>query len=548
MIAATSLTALAASATAVLASTAFLATMLRYRDDPATRPLIGVAAALVVGALVQLAVVDLAPVRAALGISGAPTDTVGGFWVLVAFDLAAVVGGWWFLFALQYTGRGERASSLAAAVVGVLFVLLAVPTLSLTVLEPFAGVDAGFMNALLGMAVVLAESLAVVGVFLVVASTLRQKAFPAGQTALLALAAATVLTLPFVATTLRTPAATPAAVASSSVLLTAAIHRYRVFETLPVATVAGRDLVIDELSAGVVVTDTDHRVRDLNPAAERLFDADRSAATRQPLRAVAGALPSPDVLAASGPRDVRTDADRVVSVTADRVTDARNRAVGYLLVCRDVTGKRRRENRLAVLTRLVADATQQQLGRVAETADEVVAGDRAPDRAGDHIRETATEVATLVARVRDVERALADREPSRSATADVLETLDRLQTPSGVAVSTPDDSESLPVAADPELLSAALETLAAGAASADEPVTVRIASDGDAVTVAVAPFDRDADGSVAALSLRVANLAAEHAEWTVRAAEGPDDAVTVRLPRAGDATDQRTAAARGDGA
>jgi PAS domain-containing protein len=470
--------------------------------------------------------------------------------VLVAFELPAVVAGTWFLFALQYTGRGEGLSPFAVAVVGLLIVLLVAPTVSFVVLPRFVDVPAGFMNALLGFTVVISEALALVGVFLVVATSLRQKAVPAAQTAMFVLAVGAVLVVPFAATTFQAPVATPAGVAAASLLFTATVRRYRVFERLPVATVVGRDRVVAEMAEGVVVTDTDGRVRDLNPAAERLLGVERDAGG-DPLDAVAPSLPEPAGLVDAGPSEVALDGGRVASVTADAVTDPRGRTLGYLLVCRDVTAERRREDRLAVLTQLVAGATQHQMGVVADTAEEILDGDRRPDEGGERIRETATDVSTLVARVRDVERALADREPGQPTTADLDRVVADLRPDvdiHGLGVGDPHDTDTLgaddwSVAADPRLLTATFETLAAGAGSTAGSPELRVGTDEDAVEVAVSPLDPHDSGSVGALAVEIARLAAERAEWRVCAGDDTDarDAVTVRLPRAGSNADSRNA-------
>jgi len=521
MLAATSPAALAASVLAVLASGAFVATMWRVRGDPTTRPLIGVALALLGGSLLHLAVVDLAPVRAALGIQWGPTESIGGFWLLIAYDLSAVVCGLWFLFALQYTGRDRETSPVAFTAVGLLLVLLVAPSGGLALVGALGSVPTSALNALLGVTVVLASALALVGVFLVLVTTYRHKAFPAGQTALFVGAVGAALTLPFLATTLQRPAATPVTAATSAGLFGLAVWRYRVFETLPVASVVGRDRVIDEMAEAVVVVSEVGRIHDLNPAAESALDATRAGAVGEALDSVAPTLPDPAAVAETGPREVDLDTGRVLTVSADPVTDARGRALGHLLVCRDVTEERRRERRLAVLTQLVAGATQAEMTTVAEAAADVARGDRNPETAGDEIRGRATDVATLVARVRDVERALAGA--GESATVDAAEAA--AEVAEGVpAVEVDSIDRPAPAAADPDLAEAVLETLATGAAARGERMSIRVRA-ADGVSVELTPFD--ADASIAALSLQIARLAAEDAAWRVATDDG---AVTVRFP------------------
>ena len=522
---------LLASAAAIAASTGFVAVMLRHRGNPTTRPLTVLAIALQVGAVVHFATVELAPVRAALGIHAAPTDALGGVWMLVAFDLAAVVGGLWFLFALQYTGRGERTTPVANAVVAALLVSLLGSSVGLAVSSQSFGVSTDALNLVLGITLILAEAVALLGMFLVLAATLRTKAVPAGQTTLLALPVGAVLVLPFVATTFQSPVATPVAVAAASSLLTGALFRYRVFDTLPAATVVGRDRVVDEMTEAILVVDADDRVRDVNPVAETLLGVDHSAVGRL-LEDVVPALARSDAANVDEPFDVRLDAS-VASVTIDSVTDTEGRSLGRLFVCRDVTAQRERENRLAVLTQLAAGGTQRQLAGVAETADEVVRGERLPSAAGTEIRDTATTVATLVARVRDVERALANAASDEPQAIDAEAVVWELDTPGGLTVSTRLEGDANPIAASTSLLTATLEILLAAVATNADAATVRAVGADESIAFCVSPWAVGEDGSVADHARQVAQLAADHAGWTVR--DGPDgdgSEIAVRVPAA----------------
>ncbi|WP_336037329.1 histidine kinase N-terminal 7TM domain-containing protein [Halobacterium yunchengense] len=526
MIAATSSGHLAVTLFAVLASAAFARTALSHRENPTVLPVVGFATALLIGAVVHLAVVDLTPVRTALGVQYSPTATVGGYWLLVAFDVTAVAASCWFLFALQYTGSVDATSRGPLTAVGVLLAALGASNAALVSSGPTAGLHAADFNAVLGRATFLAAALALIGVFLLLETTARHKAFPTGQTALLVAAVTAVSTLPFTATTLRDPVVTPASVLAASVLSTAAVTRYRVFERLPAATVVGRDRIVDEMTEGVVVVDVDGRVRDLNPEAERLFDVDRATAVDRPLSATAPSLPAPDAVTAADRHTVDLDTGAVVTVAASNVTDPTGRTLGHLLVCRDVTDRTRRENRLAVLTQLVAGATREQMQAVIDATDAVDDGTRDPASAGADIHATATDAATLVARVRDVERALAGNTADHAETADLhdlLADLDAVNDSS--ATNTP-----LPSPVDPAVLSATLDTLAVGIDTADARVTVRKHATRDHALVELAPFDATTDQSVAHQALRIAELAADHADWTIRPTDG--DTVTLRLPLA----------------
>lgn len=529
MTVATTPAALTASLLAIVASGGFAATMVRYRSDPTTRPLIGVALALLVGAVVHLLVVDLEPVRAMLGIQWQPTDSVGGFWVLVAFDLPAVVSGFWFLFALQYTGRDRETSPIAYSAVAVLLVLLVAPNVALALVGSRLGVSASTLNALLGVTIILAEALALIGVFLVVATTLRHTAFPAGQPAMLALSVGVVLALPFAAAILQAPTATPAAIVASSALFVATVSRYPVFELLPVASVLGRDRVIDEMDEGVIVVGEDDRVRDLNPSAESFLDVTRPVAVHEPLDAVAPAFPDPAAVSDTDPVDVRLDSGRTIAITADGVTDDRGRALGHVVLCQDVTRERRREHRLGVLTQSLAGATQDEMRTVAALAGDVADGNRPLAEGGERIHDLATQVASVVGRVRTVERSLAGEEAGAAAVVDVTAAVDTLSSESAI-VSPPDDLPPVD-SGSTGLLAAILGTLVTAATPPGERPSLRAGERESAVTITVTPYAFDSASSVASRSLAVARLAADHTDWRIDVADdGDGQSVVVTLP------------------
>jgi PAS domain-containing protein len=585
---------LAVGAVALLASVVFLGVMARHREEPTARPLLALAVALVVGAGAHLVLVEFAPVRSLFGSGVWSTGFADGLWLLLAYDLGAVVALTWFLFALGYTGRGGFETPVATGAVGALLLALVGANAGFAGLAGPLGVGARPLNVAVGVVLVLATALALIGAFLVLTVAARHRVFPAGQTAAVLGGVGVVLAVPFAATTADAPATTPLGITAASVCFSVAVVRYRLFETLPVATVVGRDRVGDEIAEGVLVVDAERRLRDLNPAAETLFDIEPTAAVGDSLERVAPGLPDPETLVDGDPVDVRVgsgdESSRVASVAADPVTDAQGRRVGYLLVCRDVTARRARAQRLGVLTQLVAGVTRDRMRAVADAADEAVAAESSPDEspgegpsgdrspgeepptvesAADRAWETSTRLAALVARVRDVDRALADRgdastDPERAAGADAdgeaasggpvreeartdagrAEGVDLAAAVSGLAdrreagdvtVSVPD--EVPPVAVDSALLEATLGTLvvgaASGAGSSDDPdpgpveVSVRPPADG-AVGVAVTPLPAGEADAVAALARRVARLAADRTDLAV---ETPaPETVALRVP------------------
>ncbi|QCC51705.1 PAS domain-containing protein [Halapricum salinum] len=512
MSSATSMAGLFGSVTAVVASAAFLSAVLRSRRQPTARPLLAVAAVLVAGAVAHLLLVELAPFRAAFGLA-ANSATSGGLWLLVAVDVAALASVAWFVFALQYTGRDDRASSIAAVAVAVVVVPLLVPHAVLTVSGSVVGFETATPNLVLGAAVVLAEALALVGVFLVVDATFQHKAFSASQTLLQVVAVGCILLLPFVATTVRRPVATPLLIAVASALFAGLVSRYRLFETLPVVSVVGRDRVIEEMTDGVVVVGDDGRLRDLNPRAESLFDVDRSTAIGERLAAVAPALAEVSTTGES-PSDVRLDSGRTVSVSTETIPDRRGRVLGRLLVCRDVTEQRRQAQRLGVLTRALSGVTSEQLRSVTDVTTAIAADELDPEDGGDRVREAATETATLVASVREIERALSTLDPAadgpgRRSSTDLDALLDSLSVPEEADLLAETADQPGQIVADTTLARATLETLAAGP---DEP-TIRVADDADAITISIAPFDPTGTDALESHALRIAERAAANTPW-----------------------------------
>jgi len=527
MIVATSTAELVISVAAIVASTAFLGATLRFRHEPTARPLLGLAAVLVAGAVAHLLLVELAPIRSALGLQVRPA-TGGGLWLLVAVDVAALASAAWFLFALQYTGRDERTSPIATVAIATVCALLIGPHAVLTVSGSVVGFETATPNLVLGAAVVLAEALALVGVFLVIDATFQQKAFPATQSVLQVAAVGCILLVPFVATTVRRPVVTPLVIGIASGLFAVLVSRYRIFETLPVVSVVGRDRVIEEMTDGVVVLGDDERIRDLNPSAETLLAVDRSAVLGERL---GSAVPAFDDIPTAGESsvDVRLDSGRTISVSTETIPDRRGRVLGRLLVCRDVTEQRRQTQRLGVLTRVLSGVTSEQMRRVTDVTTAITAGGRDPTEGGDRVRETATDTATLVASVREIERALSRLDPSaersgRRSSADLADLLDSLSVSEETDVVIETAAGPGPIVADADLARATLETLTVGP---DAP-TIRVTDDADAITIEIEPFDPSGTDAIQSHALRIAERAAANTPWDLDT-EQESTPPTVRL-------------------
>ena len=533
MVVATSPIALAVSVAAIVTSSTFLATVASHRHDPTARPLFAVALVSVVGATAHLLFVDLALGRAMLGIDASPAALSGGLWLLLAFDITALVSVTWFLFALQYTGRDDRTVLVAWAAAATVLVLLVGPHFELTIFESVVGFRTQASNVALGVAVVLAAALALIGLFLVLDVTLQHKAFPISQTAIHTVAVGSVLLVPFVATTARQPLTTPLSIATSSALFTGLVSRYRLFETLPIVSVVGRDRVVEAMSDGVVIVGSDRRVRDLNPTAERLFGVDRETTVGRSLATVIPAVSDLSSAARTTTTDVTLESGRTVSISVEETTDHRGRPLGWLFVCQDVTERRQQTHRLGVLTRAVAGVTTEQMRSVTDVTAGIEAGDCDPSQGGDRIRETTTTVAELVDNVREIETALSAQPEAANPASDLGEVVASLSVSEGIELTVEPTAEQRSVAADGELVAGILEALLAVTDSA----TLRTDSTADTVTVEIRPFDGSDPDSIEGLTLRIAEIAAESASWELEAVQdSTPPAVRLSFPALSDET------------
>lgn len=313
----------------------------------------------------------------------------------------------------------------------------------------------------------------------------------------------------------------PTALATTVGLLWAVVARYDPFERVPAARRIGRDRVVAEMSAAVVVAGDDGVVRDLDATAESVFGTPAASAVGEPLSAVA-----PSLAAGCGATfRARTEAGRDLTVSATPVTDDRGDRVGRLFVCRDVTDRRRRERRLRLLTQLLADTVHDRMRAVATAATD---GRENPPEAGDdrlpagHTPDpggTATALTTVVSRVRDVERALADGGDGEPAALSAL-----LADATDGRATGPDDGVVV-AGTDAPLVQTSVELLAETAGEA----TVTTARTTDGVEIQVAG-DPPADETAAEAAVAVSRIAAETLGGSLTERRGDDWRVTVAVP------------------
>jgi signal transduction histidine kinase len=181
------------------------------------------------------------------------------------------------------------------------------------------------------------------------------------------------------------------------------------FDFHPATRRAGNRAAIADLGSPVIVVDEQERLVTRNPAAERTFDLNGQAGLTRPLAdCYDGEAIDPTV----GEQDVtvRTDAGaRIFKITATELADTTGTHLGHTLVFQDITAERRREQRLAVLNRVLRHNLRNDLTVVRMTLEE--ATDRLDDDLGtmlDRAHEKTDGLIDLSEKARAFERVVDD--------------------------------------------------------------------------------------------------------------------------------------------
>ncbi|WP_248516749.1 PAS domain-containing protein [Salinarchaeum laminariae] len=530
---------LAVALIAICASTVLVAYLSPRWDRAAARPLLGVAAVLTIGAVGHMLIVD--PAGIALGVDRIGQVPGDRWWVIQGAVVTVTAAGLWTLFAFEYTGRGGGLfAGLAAGVA-----LLVGSAAFLAIRAVNVGLSSATVDGIAAILTVTAF-IASVGVSLLLRAAGQQNAFPRVEPLLLSVGVVALLSGILLAQLLEQPWLFPATIALASGSFLATVVRYPTFDTLPAARVAGRDRVVEELSAGVIVADRDDRIRDCTERAASLFGVDAEAVLGEPFGTLPGIeVGSKEVAAAGDPATLTTERGTTLELTGSPIEGHGGRSFGTLVVCTDVTDRRSREERLEILRRFVVDTVGTRMDEVATSAASGTGedDDRDPAARANRIWTSSTTLATLVASARDVERAIGQTtgETERPSEADLRDTIRTVadaateENAPAVAVDLPESR--LRTGVSQPLLETVLRTLLEDArqqareqititAVTGDPPTIRVCDDryqGDATTVAGRSESRE---------IPVTRLAVEHAGGTVSTTERDDThrCVTIELP------------------
>jgi len=130
-----------------------------------------------------------------------------------------------------------------------------------------------------------------------------------------------------------------------------AFFRRNMFELTPAARRAGDQTAIEDLGIGVVIVDDDERIINCNAAAEDVLNADKTALLGEPFDNIEAGIDLSDPSQRIERRQERRLRQYAVSVSP--VTDSGGNQVGHTVTLQDITAERQREQRLAVLNRVL---------------------------------------------------------------------------------------------------------------------------------------------------------------------------------------------------
>lgn len=506
---------------AILGSGIFLVHMIRRRGEPTARPLVGLASVLSLTSSAHLIHVHLTPTHELLART-VSSEFADVFWVGVIFVSYIPILGLWTVFVFEYTGRGAQVTRLVRVAVGGLFVI---QVGSLVVGTSGFGFQLALAQAVLVGALVVVLVLAVIGIFLVIDESTRLGPLLFREALVLSSGAGALVVGAWLFLSFTESPVFTGSVLSSSLLFVLAIRHYSMFESLPVASVLGRDRVIDEMAEAVLVVGQDGTIQDVNPAVVSLLDRDREELVGNDWNTLFPDLCYQELGQTDQPVRLRL-AERVLTVTASEIRDDTGRLLGYLVVCQDVTDRREREQRLALLNRFLVETVSDRMDEVTAHADALAANqsdDELAERGGD-IWTTTTSLITLLTYIREIERGLATDDEQRTDVPTVArQVAESVETEGGQPTVTL-EGEPPSAAIEPPLLESTLELLVTEAFETHPgALTVTVSDDHGRVAVSVteAPSrEVESNHGLDDLPIQLARLTIEAAGGSVTVTDG----------------------------
>ena len=379
----------------------------------------------------QLGATSLAVFAVVLGLGSAFSGVVGlvdgpdigtigtpvwGQFAILFWALASVP---WLLFALQYTGRYTR---VRARTVGLLYAPFVSLLLVIVRLTTDIG-SAGIINALTSVVFIYCFALIFLGAYLVIQASSTYFHLSTWQGVALATTPIIVvvssntvgalLDAPGLLVVGQYTAALSVGVAAFGV----AVVREPVLDVTPAVERIGEQTITRETDDLVVVADGDGTVVECNATARETLD--KEPLLGRPLAGLFGA--EPDELAERETIPLETTAGkRRYDPQVSPVTDDRGTELGVVLSLRDVTDRELREQRLAVLNRVLRHNLRNKVDVIKSHAEALDAdGDEHPDA----IAEAADEITELGYSARTIDGFVSETtETQRTDLVEVVET------------------------------------------------------------------------------------------------------------------------------
>jgi len=345
----------------------------------------------------------------------------------------------------------------------------------------------------------------------------------------------------------------------AGLVMTATLFHGQPMSVTPATRQLGREAVIDEMDDQILILDEDDRVVDVNPAAAELLNVDPEATVGTPLTSAAPTLSDAIESFETGQTELEVDSPdgrRFYDVRVSPLYRSYGGVAGRVVSFRDVTDRRRREQRLDVLNRVLRHNLRNELNVVRGNAEllrreiDLSAGDAR--RRLDRIETTIDTVTTRSEKIGRVSRSIEEHDQGSFDLAtrleDLVESIDSQYPDVTVRLS---DPPALTVSGGPSLERAFEELLENAAEHGGESPTIQVVAyrcDGPSVGVRIADDGPGIDRQERIVIDKGRETALEHgsgvglwlANWVVRECGGTIEfedtdcgtAVVVTLPDA----------------
>jgi len=281
-----------------------------------------------------------------------PFDTESSTWAQLPLLFWLVATFPWFVFAVQYTGTRTKIRGRTLGLAGLPYLFI-VADLGLSVLE----FDRGLLNLIGTVVFLYVISLAVAGTYLLIQKSYSYGHIPAGQGISLGIVPVGTLAIWNLVGAQDTAAVGAAgAYAAGAVLATAGVGaargRYGLFDSTPSIGTLGERALTRETDDLMFVVDDSDCVVTINETAVEMLSTTREAVIGTPLKDWVD-YGSEQLQASETVAVQTTEGTRQYDPQVSPVTDYHGNEIGGTLSLRDVTERDLREQRLAVLNRVL---------------------------------------------------------------------------------------------------------------------------------------------------------------------------------------------------